>query len=97
MSASGVVIRRPLPESHPPDEVAELVVVVLLDAPPRPLADVNVCATIFARRFHNAQPSSSGEIGGRSDFGGAQVVMRTVEGWLAGGSDRRKDGMALGL
>lgn len=43
------------------------------------------------------EPSSSGELGGRSDFGGAQVVMRTVEGWLAGASDTRKDGMALGL
>jgi len=54
----------------------------------------------FTRALRDAgfvEPSSSGEIGGRSDFGGAQVVMRTVEGWLAGGSDRRKDGMALGL
>jgi gamma-glutamyltranspeptidase/glutathione hydrolase len=44
-----------------------------------------------------SEPASSGELGGRSDFGGAQVVMRTDEGWLAGGSDRRKDGMALGI
>jgi len=54
----------------------------------------------FTRALRDAgfvEPSSSGELGGRSDFGGAQVVMRTVEGWLAGGSDRRKDGMALGL
>lgn len=43
-----------------------------------------------------AEPSG-GELGGRSDFGGAQVVMRTEDGRLAGGSDRRKDGVALGL
>jgi gamma-glutamyltranspeptidase / glutathione hydrolase len=36
-------------------------------------------------------------VAGRSDFGGAQVVMRTADGRLAGGSDRRKDGMAVGL
>ncbi|MBS1182280.1 MAG: Gamma-glutamyltransferase [Proteobacteria bacterium] len=42
-------------------------------------------------------PPSSGELGGRSDFGGAQVVLRAADGSLRGGSDRRKDGMALGL
>jgi gamma-glutamyltranspeptidase/glutathione hydrolase len=41
--------------------------------------------------------SSGGELGGRSDVGGAQLAMRTDDGWLAGGSDRRKDGMALGV
>ncbi|MDR3471086.1 MAG: gamma-glutamyltransferase [Devosia sp.] len=41
-------------------------------------------------------PRDAGELGGRSDFGGAQVVMRAPDGGLLGGSDRRKDGMALG-
>ena len=40
---------------------------------------------------------AAGELGGRSDFGGAQAVMRTTQGWLVGGSDRRKDGVALGI
>ena len=51
MSASGVVIRRPLPESHPPVEVGELVVVVLLDAPPRPLADAGDGGGAIVRRY----------------------------------------------
>lgn len=38
---------------------------------------------------------SAGELGGRSDFGGAQVVLRDAQGALWGGSDRRKDGLAL--
>lgn len=41
------------------------------------------------------EPGGVGELGGRSDFGGAQVVMRTSQGGLVGGSDRRKDGLAL--
>lgn len=41
------------------------------------------------------EPAGVGELGGRSDFGGAQVVMRTSHGGLVGGSDRRKDGLAL--
>jgi gamma-glutamyltranspeptidase/glutathione hydrolase len=41
------------------------------------------------------EPAGEGELGGRSDFGGAQVVMRAPEGHLLGGSDPRKDGMAL--
>ena len=43
-----------------------------------------------------ADPRHGGELGGRSDFGGAQVVMRAPDGSLIGGSDKRKDGMALG-
>ncbi|MDP4302433.1 gamma-glutamyltransferase family protein [Leptothrix discophora] len=43
-----------------------------------------------------AEPAGLGELGGRSDFGGAQVVLRDpVSGDLLGGSDRRKDGCAL--
>lgn len=42
-------------------------------------------------------PGATGELGGRSDFGGAQVVLRDAEGVLWGGSDRRKDGMALAI
>jgi gamma-glutamyltranspeptidase/glutathione hydrolase len=41
-------------------------------------------------------PADQGELAGRSDFGGAQVVMRNADGDLLGGSDRRKDGMAWG-
>lgn len=43
------------------------------------------------------EPAGVGELGGRSDFGGAQVVMRTAQGGLVGGSDRRKDGLALAV
>lgn len=43
-----------------------------------------------------ADPRDGGELGGRSDFGGAQIVMRAPDGGLIGGSDKRKDGMALG-
>lgn len=41
-------------------------------------------------------PRGAGELSGRSDFGGAQFVMRDADGSLLGGSDKRKDGMALG-
>ena len=43
------------------------------------------------------EPQGLGELGGRSDFGGAQVVLRAPDGRLIGGSDRRKDGIALAL
>ncbi|CAN5118869.1 gamma-glutamyltranspeptidase GgtA [soil metagenome] len=52
----------------------------------------------IARALHAAgysEPAGLGELGGRSDFGGAQVVLRDAEGRLIGGSDKRKDGMAL--
>ncbi|ACB36606.1 Gamma-glutamyltransferase [Leptothrix cholodnii SP-6] len=42
-------------------------------------------------------PVGAGELGGRSDFGGAQVVLRSADGRLVGGSDPRKDGLARGL
>lgn len=41
-------------------------------------------------------PEGAGELGGRSDFGGAQFVLRDDDGSLLGGSDKRKDGLALG-
>jgi len=41
-------------------------------------------------------PVGQGELGGRSDFGGAQVVMRAADGRLTGASDPRKDGTVLG-
>lgn len=44
-----------------------------------------------------AEPAGTGELGGRSDFGGAQFVQRAPDGTLLGGSDRRKDGVARGL
>jgi gamma-glutamyltranspeptidase/glutathione hydrolase len=42
------------------------------------------------------EPAGAGELGGRSDFGGAQFVVRMDDGRLAGASDKRKDGIALG-
>ena len=42
-------------------------------------------------------PSTEGELGGRSDFGGAQWIMRMPDGSLQGASDKRKDGMALAV
>ncbi|QHI98601.1 gamma-glutamyltransferase [Xylophilus rhododendri] len=41
-------------------------------------------------------PVGAGELGGRSDFGGAQFVMRRADGMLVGASDLRKDGVAWG-
>jgi gamma-glutamyltranspeptidase/glutathione hydrolase len=38
-------------------------------------------------------PNGSGELAGRSDFGGAQFVMRAPDGRLMGASDPRKDGV----
>ena len=43
------------------------------------------------------ESSGQGELAGRSDFGGAQFVMRAADGSLIGGSDKRKDGLARGL
>ncbi len=42
-------------------------------------------------------PGDLGELGGRSDFGGAQLIMRLPNGQLCGASDKRKDGMALAI
>lgn len=42
------------------------------------------------------EPVGAGELGGRSDFGGAQWVMRDADGGLIGASDIRKDGLAWG-
>ena len=44
-----------------------------------------------------ADPVGAGELGGRSDFGGAQIVMRDENGRLRGASDKRKDGTAIGV
>lgn len=46
------------------------------------------------RKAGYTEPQGLGELGGRSDFGGAQVVLRGAEGCLCGGSDKRKDGLA---
>ena len=43
------------------------------------------------------EPSGEGELGGRSDFGGAQCIVRLPDGRLCGASDPRKDGMALAV
>lgn len=43
-----------------------------------------------------APPTGTGELAGRSDFGGAQFVLRHRDGSLEGCSDPRKDGVACG-
>jgi gamma-glutamyltranspeptidase/glutathione hydrolase len=43
------------------------------------------------RRGHNVRRSSS------SDYGGYQIVRRTPEGVLWGGSEMRKDGASIGF
>lgn len=43
-----------------------------------------------------APAASAGELGGRSDFGGAHAVFRHDDGTLQGAADPRKDGMARG-
>lgn len=43
------------------------------------------------------EPSGEGELGGRSDFGGAQCIWRLADGQLCGASDHRKDGLALAV
>ena len=43
------------------------------------------------------EPGNEGELGGRSDFGGAQCIVRLPDGRLCGASDPRKDGMALAV
>lgn len=57
---------------------------------PAPVADA-------LRAAGYAEPAGIGELGGRSDFGGAQWVMRAADGRLIGASDRRKDGCAKGF
>lgn len=47
--------------------------------------------TARLREAGYVSPKNAGELAGRSDFGGAQVVMRRA-GELAGGTDPRKDG-----
>lgn len=48
------------------------------------------------RQAGYVDPGLAGELGGRSDFGGAQFVRLDEQGLLWGGSDRRKDGLAIG-
>ncbi len=55
----------------------------------------DVAAALRAAGYQ--EPQGLGELGGRSDFGGAQVVLRDAQGRLLGGSDRRKDGLALAV
>jgi gamma-glutamyltranspeptidase/glutathione hydrolase len=43
-----------------------------------------------------APPPAGGDAAGRSDFGGAQMIMRAPDGSLLGASDKRKDGVARG-
>ncbi|MCX5511887.1 gamma-glutamyltransferase [Kaistia algarum] len=52
----------------------------------------------LVRAFQDAgyREPTGGEIAGRSDFGGAQIVVRASDGSLRGASDKRKDGTARG-
>ncbi|AJE46880.1 gamma-glutamyltransferase family protein [Celeribacter indicus] len=58
-----------------------------------PGSDPAFAAALAAAGFEEA--TGAGELGGRSDFGGAQIVMRAPDGGLVAGSDPRKDGTAL--
>ncbi|RTZ45426.1 gamma-glutamyltransferase [Candidimonas sp. SYP-B2681] len=40
--------------------------------------------------------TAAGELGGRSDFGGAHAVLRDADGLLHGAADPRKDGVSIG-
>jgi len=51
---------------------------------------------VSALRAAGYQAPTFGELGGRSDFGGAQWIMRLSDGLYAGASDPRKDGAVWG-
>ncbi|PTQ66827.1 gamma-glutamyltransferase family protein [Celeribacter persicus] len=57
-------------------------------------SDPAFAVALKAAGFEDA--NGAGELGGRSDFGGAQCVMRGPDGGLIAGSDPRKDGTKLG-
>ncbi|WP_081423981.1 gamma-glutamyltransferase family protein [Celeribacter ethanolicus] len=57
-------------------------------------SDPAFAEALRAAGFEDA--TGAGELGGRSDFGGSQCVMRTDDGGLIAGSDPRKDGTKLG-
>lgn len=46
---------------------------------------------------YQAPHVTAGELGGRSDFGGAHAAMRAPDGRLVGAADPRKDGQWLGV
>lgn len=52
-------------------------------------------AALLRERGFGEPAAGEGDLAGRSDFGGAQVVLRLPDGSLAGASDPRKDGVAL--
>lgn len=56
----------------------------------------DITAALRAAGYHKPDPKT-GELAGRSDFGGAQAVRRNHNGELEGVSDKRKDGIALGM
>ncbi|MCQ9617750.1 gamma-glutamyltransferase [Paenalcaligenes niemegkensis] len=51
-------------------------------------------ATAYRKNGYDAPAEGVGDLAGRSDFGGAQAVMRTDAGKLWAVSDSRKDGVA---
>ncbi len=46
---------------------------------------------------YQAPGGGAGELAGRSDFGGAQAIIKDDDGLLHGVSDHRKDGIAVGI
>jgi gamma-glutamyltranspeptidase / glutathione hydrolase len=67
---------------------------VLLEAPDAPVAEGGSLATALGARGHEVLRPSAFAM---DAFGGGQAIERLPDGVLAGGSDRRKDGCALGL
>jgi gamma-glutamyltranspeptidase/glutathione hydrolase len=67
---------------------------VLVEAPDAPVAEGGTLAEALAARGHEVSrpPPLAGDF-----FGGGQAIQRLSDGVLAGASDRRKDGCALGF
>lgn len=67
---------------------------VVLEAPDAPVAEGGTLADALAARGHEVvrPPPVAADV-----FGGGQAIARLENGVLAGASDRRKDGCALGL
>ena len=52
--------------------------------------------TFLREAGYKLPATTAGELGGRSDFGGAHAVLRDKDGLLHGAADPRKDGVSLG-
>jgi gamma-glutamyltranspeptidase/glutathione hydrolase len=67
---------------------------VLLEAPDAPVLEGGTLAEALEARGHAVQRPAAFAM---DAFGGGQAIQRLEDGVLAGASDRRKDGCALGL